>query len=217
MRTWSETCFSLILEARSPTDLHTCCATRIKVNSRKSFLPNKAARSSADDGPIPHFGGGDWDEPSLVTLGSSGFPLRSVLVYSETNPHTVYPDGGGNTPVIFEHHRKHTSASIERIKPPHAVPEVQNKDSQLENAGKSKLSPGDVKTLSLTAEVKQYGCFYARPPCVLRPGGVFVLNPAPPASVEILWAWSMCWSFLPLGAHCKKQKSPMCTRCVRQL
>lgn len=48
----------------------------------------------------------------------NGFLLRSVLDYSDTNPDAVHPECGGNTPVIFEHHRKHTTASRGRIKPP---------------------------------------------------------------------------------------------------
>lgn len=114
---------------------------------------------------------------SLVTLGSSGFPLRSVLVYSDTDPHIMYPKRGANTPVISEHHKKHTSGSLERIKPCLTCGSKQ-RIAAIGDEGKSSLCYGTAGvrslTLSFTVEMKQLGCFYARPPCVLRPGGVFV-------------------------------------------
>lgn len=79
MHTWTKHAFRPFWTTKSDKAL--------TVGSRSSktlnFLPNKAARSSADDGPIPHFLGGRMDrkEPLLVTLGRSGFPftLRPCL------------------------------------------------------------------------------------------------------------------------------------------
>lgn len=118
--TWRKTLFSIILDPRPPQASARAAATCVKVNSCKSFLPNKAMRSNAVEGPIPHFIGEGGIETSLHCphWEDNGFLLRSVLDYSDTNPHAVHPECGGNTPVIFEHHRKHITASRGRMKPP---------------------------------------------------------------------------------------------------
>lgn len=140
-------------------------------NSCKSFLPNKAMRSSAVDGPIPHFGGGA--ETSLHRE-DSGFLLRSVPDYSDTNPQAMHPECGGNTPVIPEHHRKRSAAPRGRMRPPLLYLSFKTKTRGWKRPNFPKWHAGDVKARSSTAETKQLGRFYARPPCVLRPGGVFV-------------------------------------------
>lgn len=64
-----------------------------------------------------------WLLQRAFTLRRSGVSLRSVLDYSDTNPHTVHPGGGRHTPVISGHHRKRSRSSNEKNNP-HAVAEV---------------------------------------------------------------------------------------------
>lgn len=98
-------------------NIHIFCTANIKPS--ENLLPNKVARSSVDDGPIPHF------VATATSLQSAklGVSLRSVLDYSDTNPHPVHPGGGRHTPVISGHHRKRSRSSNEKNNP-HAVAEV---------------------------------------------------------------------------------------------
>lgn len=138
----------------------------------------------------PHFctffWGGGFNRASLVTLGSRAFPLHSLLGYSDTNPHIMYPKRGDNTPAKSEHHRKRTSGSPERIKEVRSVwVEGGKKRSQ---KTKETFLPdtfrGIVQCWNLTfTRVLRASC--APKECVRK-------LDSSPASVEILWAWSVC-------------------------
>lgn len=64
---------------------------------------------------------------------------------------------------------------------------------------------GDVKTPPFTVRMKQIGYFYARPPCTLRPGGVFLgdWDRNPPPLEE---AWSIVLKFSPVRSSLQKTK-----------
>lgn len=140
---------------------------------------------------------------SLVTLGRSAFPLRSVLIDSDTNPHIMYPKRGANTPEISEHHRKHTSGSLQRIKPSDA-PGSKQRVAHRKGRRVQTLQLWRSSTLWFTVEMEQLGCFYARPPCALEEC-LYVCSETglTPASVRILGAWSV-WKFSPV--RCTLQK-----------
>lgn len=138
--------------------------------------------------------------------------LRSVLVYSYTSAPIMYPKRGGNTPLMSEHHKE-----------THVWFATQNKTccnwgSTQRIARSSPNFTAGVWTLSFTVYLKAARSLLrassVRPACwkSVRTSAQtpdWTQRPPTPASSsgEILWAWSVPWSFLPWGAHSKK--SPM--------
>ncbi len=219
--TWSKACFSPIFG--NTTAPQTC--TLVAIHGSKSIhvkvsYPKKQREAVQMSAPFRTSEG--LKRASLVTLESSGFPLRSVLVYSDTDRHIMYPKRGANTPVISEHHRKHTSGSLQRIKPrctcgsKQTIAARRRREVQtllrdtLEDFNAVVHCWTEAARLLLRASPARPASWRSVCTCVQR-----LDCPPPNASVEIIWAWSECCSFLPLCAHCKK--SPMCTRCVSQL
>lgn len=124
------------------------------VNSLKVSYPIKRREAAQSTAPFRTSDGGA--ETSLHRE-DSGLLLRSVPDYSDTNPQAVHPECGGNAPAIPEHHRKRSAAPTGRMRPPPAVPELQNKDPRLETSRLSEV--GTTETLTRGRQLQKRSAF----------------------------------------------------------
>lgn len=130
----SQASCALILETNSST-LVAPEGTIKSCESRKVSYPKKRREAAWMMVPFRTLGG---LKQLSLHFRRSGFPSHGVLVYSDTNPHIMDPEGGENNPAISEHHKKRSSRE-------HETPFTAKRSSQKPND-----SPNSVySTLSL--------------------------------------------------------------------
>lgn len=113
-----------------------------------------------------HFG--ELKHTSMATLGVQVVLYAAASLCIPTR--IMNQTRGANTPWRSDHHKQHAPWFATCNQSP-AAPEAQNKDSDLEKKGKSKLHSGTPwmsSALWFTGEMKQLGGFYARSPSVLE-------------------------------------------------